>query len=556
MIKLLRTTPFDIPLLLLLILARLSIWQAYDGVAAWQKFWLLVTAVAIFYLLVFWQRHGESYAVSAAAIAWLLVVAGAAISLIFMLTANWAVLGIELRLPAEIGRILSMIAVTSIHPNVAAGILAAILPFAIALILMTQRLPSPIPRLAATVLTAIIICGLLISYSRAAWLALGVAASLWLLWHLISRVVLLRNRRAVTFCIIIGTVILSVVIVFLTAPGSMLDLMRTLLADQGRFDLYRDGIVLALDYPFFGAGLDTFTMVHATYAYLTHVGFASHAHNILLDVSIEMGIGGVLLLLWIAVQQARITVNYARSHSITPWLGAATLSTLIIFLHGMLDDPLYSSRALPLLFVPIAFAVPYARQTTSQFTRRAVPAAGVVALIVCVLLWQPMLSTILSNWGALLQSREELSLYQWPEWSLQDQMRVETDLSEPIYYFEEALSRNPNNITANRRLGQIELSQGNFATALMHLDAVYQRMPWDNSARQMLGETYIVTGDARRGVALWSEVDNSNGQLNTRAYWYGLLGDVEQQQQIRLALSQIAPLATFDPDAPVPPLSN
>ena len=83
-------------------------------------------------------------------------------------------------------------------------------------------------------------------------------------------------------------------------------------------------------------------------------------------------------------------------------------------------------------------------------------------------------------------------------------MRREIDLSSPIANYEQALALNSNNATANRRLGQIELSLGDYEEALSHLLAAYEMTPWDNATRQLLGEAYIVNGQVDDGAALWA----------------------------------------------------
>ncbi|MCO5198519.1 MAG: O-antigen ligase family protein [Anaerolineae bacterium] len=547
----LRRTPFDIPFLLLLLLARVSIWPAYDTTGAWHKFWLLAAAVAVFYVVVWWQRsHGNS-AVSAEQVAWLLLLFAAGLSVYFLITTDWSLSPL-----AQVGERLGLpyVAAESVHPNVVAGVLATVLPFAGAVIYARRR--TPLLQSIAVALMIILVIGLVVSFSRAAWLALVVVVLLWLCWRFFGRIMPTHNRRRFAFTITVSILVLALCAVFLTTPGSAIGMLRTILADQGRFDLYSDSFMLLLDYPILGAGLGSFMMNHATYAYLTHVGFSTHAHNLVLDLSIEMGIAGVLVMGWIIIRQFAIAIRFTRHQTVPPWLGAATLSTAIIILHGMLDDPLYSSRAVMLLFVPTALTVPYARPVAHSLTKRLVPVMVAALVIMLIVMWRPIVSTGLSNWGALVQSRQELTRYHWPQWALQDQLRRELDLATPVYYYQQALHFSSTNVSANRRLGQIELSNGDFDQALAHLETAYKSAPWDNSIRQMLGEVYIVTGDTRRGTVLWTDVDNTHGQLDARAYWYRWLKDAERQQLIRFALGQIGTAIVPDPNSPIPPVSN
>ena len=139
--------------------------------------------------------------------------------------------------------------------------------------------------------------------------------------------------------------------------------------------------------------------------------------------------------------------------------------------------------------------------------------------------------------GAVRQSQEELSLYSWPEWPIQDAVRRSVDLSRPESSFEKALALNPYNATANRRLGMIELSMGQYEDALAHLQAAYAAEPNVLTTRQLLGEALIVNGYLEEGQALWSDTNNEQGQLDLRAFWYQHIGDAERAAWIDQAAS-------------------
>jgi tetratricopeptide (TPR) repeat protein len=237
---------------------------------------------------------------------------------------------------------------------------------------------------------------------------------------------------------------------------------------------------------------------------------------------------------------ARALWRDAADGRLRPTLAAAALSLVTILLHGSVEDALYSSHFSMLLFLPLAFALPYPK-SSSQTTRRPrwlLPVVGMFLLLVVLLLWsRPIRSYAYSNLAAVQQSRAELSRYQWPDWPIQDAVRREIDLSRPIANYEQALALNPNNSTANRRLGQIELSLGDYEDALAHLLAAYEITPWDNATRQLLGEAYIVNGQVDEGTALWAEVHNGEDQLQLRAFWYDYIGDPERLAAIEAALN-------------------
>ncbi len=156
-----------------------------------------------------------------------------------------------------------------------------------------------------------------------------------------------------------------------------------------------------------------------------------------------------------------------------------------------------------------------------------------------IIWWRPLLSRFSSNLAAVEQSKLELAKYNWPDQALQDQVRREVDLSESISAFEHSLDLDPANSSANRRLGQIELSIGRYDNALGHLQEAYIHAPEDDATRQLLGEAYIVNGMLGEGARLWKTVNNSQNQLPLRYFWYGSIGDDARQNSIKAVIDSI-----------------
>jgi hypothetical protein len=162
--------------------------------------------------------------------------------------------------------------------------------------------------------------------------------------------------------------------------------------------------------------------------------------------------------------------------------------------------------------------------------------SGLALLVLSVLVWwRPLLSILYANLGAVHQSQVELSLYRWPEWPIQDAVRRAIDLSQPVDEFERSLVLNPQNATANRRLGMIELSLAKYEAALHHLQAAYAVESTSLTTRQLLGEAYVVNGQLDRGAALWADVNTEQRQLELRAFWYKHVGDAQRAEWIRQA---------------------
>jgi tetratricopeptide (TPR) repeat protein len=250
-----------------------------------------------------------------------------------------------------------------------------------------------------------------------------------------------------------------------------------------------------------------------------------------------LGLALMGLLFAVAVWRGLIQ---GRARADTGLLAAAALSLGVVLIHGLVDDVLYGSRAVLLLFVPLALAVPYLRpETAPRWRRRVLVAVGATAVVLLAgLVWRrPLLSTAYANLAAVRQSQAELGIYEWPEWRLQDEVRRAVDLSPSIAGYEQALALNPRNPSANRRLGQIELSLGEYEEALAHLETAYAGESWSSTTRQLLGEALIVNGQVDAGRALWQDVNNGQNQLEARAFWYGYIDDAEREAAVRQAMA-------------------
>ncbi len=568
--RLTRRTPFDLPLALFLLTAGVGVWVAYDRVAAWARFWQILGGVFLFYAL-------ANAAPSGRLRAWLLSAIGTVVAAVFVLTNDWTTstkIGLLARLGQALQEPFPDLPGPDANANVVGAILAMLLPFAGLAALLAWRdwqsahrprwarsllhpaLSAGLALLSACLALLAVAFGWVMSASRAAWAAVLGALLLAVAWLAAGRLgrgspaqVAGRStgplRQERLFAAGLGLALLAFVLVVATRPAVLVTLLNALpgpSAVGSRTDLWRNSLLLARDYPFTGIGLDNFMMAYSSYAMLMHVGFSPHAHNLYLDLAVAQGLPALLILLWLWALFFR---EFRREPPSADGLqraamGAAALSLLAILLHGLVDDTLYANRAVVLFFIPLAFAAaPPAPDAGEQPAHRwpswLVPAV-ILLLLGAAVLWRgPLVSPVASNHGAVLQSRAELQEYAWPEWPLQDELRRHIDLAPAIAAFERALVLDPGNPTANRRLGQIELSLGRYEAALAHLQAAYAAEPRSTTTRQLLGEACLANGERELGRSLWAGVSNEQKQLDIRVWWYEHIGDAERAEWMRRA---------------------
>jgi tetratricopeptide (TPR) repeat protein len=327
-------------------------------------------------------------------------------------------------------------------------------------------------------------------------------------------------------------------------------------AAVGRAALWRDGLALVADYPFTGSGLGSTMMALSSYVLLLHVGFISHMHNLFLQIAIEQGIVG--LIAWAALLSVaawRLLRSRGRAPSV--WLAASLASLTALIVYGMVDVGPYASRLAPVMFLPIGCALAAARTDpphpalpeTNARSAGAAPAAGLALALIAVLalgLLPGTRAAFQANLGALAQTRAELAVYHWPDTPLQDALRrpvafstvSDIDLGRAIERYRAALALNPANAAANRRLGQIELSRGQYAEAQTHLAAANAAAPAQRATRQLLAEAYAIGGEIERAVPLLRTVDLSQGQISLRTWWYDALGETANAEAVRAAAEE------------------
>jgi cytochrome c-type biogenesis protein CcmH/NrfG len=548
--------PFDLPLALFLLTAAVGVWAAYDREAAWAKFWLIVGAVLLFY------AFANARTTPAAARAGLVTGFAVGLSLYFLATNDWTFYEAEFeamnRLGRSLQRLLPPLPGPRLNPNDTGGLLAAMLPFAAwANLRPWQKAVDPsgqrklaiwLEVLLASGALALVLLGLVMTGSRGAWLACGVAGLAGgLCWAAGCLTRSDTKQRWILLGLLVTALIVTVGIGTLWLAAKVpLAQVFDLTTWFNRLEFQRNSLTLMKDYALIGAGLDGFEMLYTTYVLLIHVGYISHSHSLFTGVAIDQGLPGLLALIWMWALFAALIWHAVRlsgrdQAQVTDrasLAGIAALSLLIVLLHGTVENALYG-RGVLFLFVPLAFAVPATSEEVRRVRQRRVLSFLVVGLPLCLALLWPgkTLSSVHSSLGSVYQSQAELSVYSWPEWRLQDEVRRQVDMGKAMSEFEKALALNPHNATANRRLGMIELSLGQYEDALAHLEAAYAVEPNVTTTRQLFGEALIVNGRIEEGQALWSDVTREQGQLDARIFWYEYIGDTERAAWIRQAAS-------------------
>ena len=184
----------------------------------------------------------------------------------------------------------------------------------------------------ATVICALLLAAMFFCRSRGAWLALGVALLLWLLWGRWS------NPKARIACKIVGVTLVIAAVVF--GFGYVTREWRT----EVRPLIWRSTLEMIAERPLLGHGLGTFAAEYPRFRSPEYflrsraTNVTDHAHNELLEIAAEQGLVGLVATLWLWGVAFCMGMRSLRAPG-GQWklglgiLGAAT----VLLLHGMLD---------------------------------------------------------------------------------------------------------------------------------------------------------------------------------------------------------------------------
>jgi len=199
--------------------------------------------------------------------------------------------------------------------------------------------------------------GLLASFTRGAWIAVGVA---------VAATVGFRRR----WRLLAGLACLTV-LAFAVLATSHLERLAGLFSLQSgssaaRLEIWRGALRMVREHPLQGIGLDQFLAQNPTRYGIPELRFlvVSHPHNILLDAWLQLGLLGALVSVALVVSTLAAAIRLARCgrDGFSRVWGLALLAAMAeVVVHGMVDEG-YFTGDLALTFWLIVAAVEVLRQ--------------------------------------------------------------------------------------------------------------------------------------------------------------------------------------------------
>lgn len=557
-----KRTRFDWFQAAFLLTAAVGVWASYDPSIAWGKFWLLVGAVVLFYALA--GQPSENIWPVVAGLGFF----AAAVAVYFLLTHDWLALPAKIELINTLGLRWAALrpalpgGLHALHPNVAGGIMAMLFPFLVATGIREAKQRRRGMTAGVVVAGLLVSAGLVATTSRGAWLALLAGMGLWGMWAVAGRLsaaIFLSRRKTLALCV--AVMLGAGLFVAAITPGGPVGLLNRLPgpANAGnRLEVSRDAVDLIGDFPLTGGGLGSFDGLYSQYIRVIPYHYLIHSHNLFLNVGLEQGIAGLLLLmgmlgaaLWWLADPAH---SYPRrSVPDRALLSGALVAVLaVVCIHGLVDDPLYGSRGVLLLWVPVGLAAIIFprrranRRETMSDKRVKLAAFVLLAVIVLATLFiyrAPFMAQWYSNLGAVEMARAELDDYPSGEWETGPETTGE--LAAASAHFSSALAIEPGNRTAWHRLGLIALKAQDFEKAKNDLYNAYLLDRNHRGIRKSLGYATLWAGDPSRSVSLLVEIPEAADELTNYIDWWQAQGRDDLSRSAEEARHQLLSLPSL-----------
>lgn len=325
-------TPGDWAILALCGLLPITYWVSIQPNITRIQVYRLLSGIALYYAIANWSNRLSRLRI--------LLIGTAFTTLLLALIAPFGVEWAATKLffiPGFLYQRFVLLVTDTVHPNVLAGNLVILLAFPMAMVIFGWNELNWFERSLFTISSLAGLGIVVLTQSRGAWMAMGI---------LISILVITRWRWGWLWIIILsGSALLLIWYVGITPVVDFLMSSQTFNSLDDRINLWVRGIFSLKDFPFTGIGMGLFTEItNLLYPSMKPDEIMSHAHNLFLQIAIDLGVPGVIawLAIWFSVIAASwqmFRVGRLRQDRFTTGLGAALLgSHAALFVHGLLDS--------------------------------------------------------------------------------------------------------------------------------------------------------------------------------------------------------------------------
>lgn len=324
--------PGDLAVVLLLLMATVSWWITPLPQITHPQIYRLLSGIAIFYTII----NTCNTPLRLRQLLWIFSLGGLAVALLAPLSVDWP-LGKLPFIPDALYQRFFVLVADPAHPNVIAGALVILLPVTLAGLLFGWQELKGVERTIGLLCVASMSAVLLLSLSRGAWVAIGLAG---------LALVVLRWQQG--WIAVVLSLLAAAAGIYWFGPQRALEALvasKTVGSLTGRLEVWSRATDMILDFPFTGIGMGAFQpLADQLYPFLIfEPGQVFHAHNLFLQVAVDLGIPGLLAWLWllavVIVQAVKVyRAGRAEHDPLLTALGAGLLcSQLALIIHGLTD---------------------------------------------------------------------------------------------------------------------------------------------------------------------------------------------------------------------------
>jgi len=413
------------------------------------------------------------------------------------------------------------------HPNVLAGLINLALPLIVVRWFSQRDTPS---RHLVLIPFALLLAGLYLTSSRAGWISGGLGLATVVLLLLVatrsssSSSMSARVRRIPRWQWAVG--LLTVVLVGAGLYWQLSSSGRRPLT-QARSAVWQASVELIGQSPISGHGLRAFPVRYASLPFNYHEEDIPHAHNLLLQVAVENGAAGVVVLLVLLFYAGRIGWRRWRDGSVTTrialsaYAGAAAACLSHNLFDYLLGPPLYSAAVVFLAGAALGGTGAVNLDGPRPVSRLALGLAPLLAVGAMAL----TLGGAWDQWRGALAGQT----HDWPEAASRLCRAAQANPAEPVAASGCGLAT----WLAGLKDGPPP------ATSLAALTAATERDPGWGTHAANLGAGLLAGGDAAAAVealdAALAVHPTNPDLLLTRGYAAELLGDLSSAKELYLA---------------------
>lgn len=558
-----RLRVLDFLVVVFLITGALGIWVAYDRGQAVLKAARLLLAILLLYAVLRQPDENQNFILS------ILGLLGVSLTIGYIfwndLTAQRADFEGISRVREWIGTLSLRSDLISLDPNVLAGVLIFLLPVLVAAGISRNRQSHPLAALCYFILTMLLLLGLVLTSSRAAWISLLLAPLVGVGAHIIMRSWHHgpRSRRLLVSGVIGLTLLLLVV-----GNQAGISIVRNLrllpgvptLGERGR--LLKDSLDLISDFAFTGGGLSSFSGLYSRYIRVIPLHYYRHSHNFYLDLALEQGIFGLIAVLGLFLYTLMMCLrscaaNRAQRGAINYLAWGSFFGFIAVVLHGFGDDPLYGISGTPLFLLPLALALYFSGiknkvqgvpqsgtsspggllQVRSAASRKRAILLFLIILVVAASFWRLLTAGLAANLAAVRLAQTELAGWDGDGWTEIHDQQVEDEILSEL---KAVLRLDPTQVTALYRIGHIALSRMDFEQALIYLNDAHNLDPTHRGITKQLGYALLWAGDIEQGIMYLQCFPEAQDELTTYSWWWETQDEDELSQLAFEAAAAIA----------------